>query len=200
MFIDDIKNPILITPSEVMEYLYCPRFTYFLNILKIPQHEDKRYKVQKGRIVHENRLKQNKDYLRKKIPMLKKDMNVYMSSENLHVRGIVDEIAYLQDETLAPIDYKYTPYRKYVFKTHKIQTALYAMLISETYKMEVKRGYIFYIRDGSKMNEVLITSSLCNEAVKIVDEIINIIKDEKIPNKTKTKVRCFDCCYKNICI
>ena len=74
------------------------------------------------------------------------------------------------------------------------------MLISETYRMEVKRGYIFYIRYGSKMNEILITSSLCNEAMKIVNEIINIIKDEKMPNKTKVKVRCFDCCYKNICV
>lgn len=189
-----------ITPSEVMEYLYCPRFTFFLNVLKIPQYEEKRYKVQKGRQVHEQRLKHNKDYLRKKIPMLKKDMNVYLASEQIHVRGIVDEIAYLQDGTLSPIDYKYSPYKKWVFKTHKIQTALYGLMISEKYNMEVKQGYIFYIRNGSRMNIVQITSALCGEAASTVQSILDIISKEEMPPRTKYKIRCFDCCYKNICV
>ena len=191
---------LMITPSEVMEYLYCPRFTFFLNVLKIPQYEEKRYKVQKGRIVHEQRLKHNKDYLRKKIPMIKKDMNVYLASEKIHVRGIVDEIAYMRDGTLSPIDYKFSLYKDWVFKTHKIQTALYGMMISEKYNMDVRQGYIFYIRNGSKMNIVNITPALCREATNTVLDILYIISKEEIPRKTKYKIRCFDCCYKNICV
>ncbi len=38
----------MITPSEVIEHIYCPRFTCFLNCLNIPQHEELRYKVLKG--------------------------------------------------------------------------------------------------------------------------------------------------------
>lgn len=46
---------VYITPSEVIEYLYCPRFIYFMNCLGIAQHEDQRFMVLKGREVHEQR-------------------------------------------------------------------------------------------------------------------------------------------------
>lgn len=55
-----------ITPSEMIEFLYCPRFTYFMKCLGIVQHEENRYKVQKGRSVHEDKAEQNKSYIRKK--------------------------------------------------------------------------------------------------------------------------------------
>jgi CRISPR-associated exonuclease Cas4 len=190
----------LITPSEVMEYLYCPRFTYFLNVLKISQYEDKRYKVQKGREVHRQRLEQNRDYIRKKIPMLKKEQNVYLRSDSLHVRGIVDEILYLEDGSLAPADYKFTLYKPYLYNTHKIQTALYALLIRENYRRPVHTGYIFYLRGGSKMHEVAITMKLEQEATSAVAEMLKIIRDEQIPKRTSYRVRCADCCYKNICV
>ncbi|MEZ5582076.1 MAG: hypothetical protein R3F37_04210 [Candidatus Competibacteraceae bacterium] len=45
----DTEYTPMITPSEVLEHVYCPRFTWFMNVQNIPQHEDKRYKVLKGR-------------------------------------------------------------------------------------------------------------------------------------------------------
>jgi len=191
---------LLITPSEVMEYLYCPRFTYFLNVLKIPQHEDKRYKVQKGREVHQQRLEQNRDYIRKKIPMIKKEQNIYLSSGRLHVRGIVDEVLYLKDGSLAPADYKFSVYKPYLYKTHQIQTALYALLIQDNYKKPVNTGYIFYLRGGYQMHEVPITPKLEREAMETVDKILKIIESEILPNRTTYRIRCADCCYKNICV
>jgi len=44
------------TASDILEHLFCPRFTYFQSYLQIPQHEEKRFKVQKGRTVHENKV------------------------------------------------------------------------------------------------------------------------------------------------
>ncbi|OQX06467.1 MAG: CRISPR-associated protein Cas4, partial [Desulfobacteraceae bacterium IS3] len=43
---------ILLTPSEIIEYFYCPRFIYFIFSLGIDQHEEKRFKVLMGREVH----------------------------------------------------------------------------------------------------------------------------------------------------
>lgn len=191
---------LLITPSEVMEYLYCPRFTYFLNVLKISQYEEKRYKVQKGRELHKQRLEQNRDYIRKKIPMIKKEQNVYLSSGSLHVRGIVDEIIYLKDGSLAPADYKFSEYKPYLYGTHKIQTALYALLIRENYNKSVHTGYIFYLRGGSKMHAVAITKTLERDAVAAVSAMLTIIQNEELPKRTSYRMRCADCCYKNICV
>lgn len=199
--IDDKKHSAtLVTPSEVMEYLYCPRFTYFLNVLKIPQYEERRYKVQKGREVHQQRLEQNRDYIRKKIPMVNKKQNVYLSSEALHVRGVVDEIIYLKDGSLAPADYKFSEYRPYLYSTHKIQTALYALLIREHYDKPVHTGYIFYLRGGSKMHAVAITKALERDAAAAVTAMLTIIQNEELPKRTSYRIRCADCCYKNICV
>lgn len=44
-----------ITPSDMIEFLYCRRFIYYMKCLSIPQFEENRFKVQKGREVHEKK-------------------------------------------------------------------------------------------------------------------------------------------------
>ena len=63
----ELEPEVFITVSDVMEYLFCPRFIYFMYCLGIPQHEEKRYKVLKGRALHEAREKVNRSYIRKKL-------------------------------------------------------------------------------------------------------------------------------------
>lgn len=190
----------MITPSEVLEFLYCRRFTYFLNVLKIQQYEDRRFKVRKGREVHERRLAQNKTYLRKKLNVIRKESAVYLASPRLHVRGIVDEILWLEDGFPVPVDYKFSQYQERVYKTHRIQIVLYGLLIEETYATVVPRGYISYIRGGSKTQVVELTNQARKMALDTVAALFDIIATEKIPPRTKYRVRCADCCYKNICV
>ena len=116
----DTESTVMITPSEVIEHLYCPRFTYFMNCLNIPQHEELRYKVMKGRNLHDAKEKENREYLRKKIGAVAKEVSVYVASPVLRVRGVVDEVLTLADGSLSPLDYKYTEYRDYLFETHKV--------------------------------------------------------------------------------
>jgi len=47
-----MSNFIFITASDIIEYLYCPRFIYYQNVLDIEQHEHQRYLVNKGRDIH----------------------------------------------------------------------------------------------------------------------------------------------------
>ena len=56
-----------ITITHVLEHLFCPRFTYFEHVLCVPERQERRWKVQKGREVHLERAKVNKSYLRKKL-------------------------------------------------------------------------------------------------------------------------------------
>jgi CRISPR-associated exonuclease Cas4 len=195
----DTETTLMLTPSEVIEHIFCPRFTYFMNVLMIPQFEDRRYKVLKGREIHRQREKQNRDYLRKKIHVVRRERQVYLASPVLHVRGIVDEVLTLKDGTMAPLDYKYTPYREQAFKTHRIQVTLYGLVIREIYKCPVNRGYVAYIRNGGKLIEVPITEIEEQEALGVVAEIFDIICTGRIPRRTGYRKRCADCCYKNIC-
>lgn len=190
---------LMITPSEVIEYLFCPRFIFFMNCLNIPQHEELRYKVQKGRNLHERRERENTEYLRKKIGNIDKKISVYLASPSLKVRGVVDEILFFPDGTLSPLDYKYAEYKDFLFQTFKIQSAIYAMLIEETYKKPVNKGYVCYTRGGSNLKEIPYQESDFNNAKEIIDEIFKIIISGYFPKRTSTRNRCPDCCYKNIC-
>lgn len=196
----DTETTLMITPSEVIEHLYCPRFTYFMNCLNIPQHEELRYKVLKGRKLHEKREDTNRDYLRKRLGCTDKEIAVYIASKELGVRGVVDEVLYLSDNTLAPLDYKYTEFSDYTFETHKVQSVLYALLIMENYPKPVKRGFICYVKDGSKVKEIIYSDKDFCYAKDVVAETFRVILKGYYPKKTRWQNRCIDCCYRNICV
>ena len=193
------QHPML-TPSEVLEHIYCPRFTWFMNVQHIAQNEDKRFKVLKGREVHQRRETANKAYLRRKIGVVKRETAVYLASPTLHMRGIVDEILWLKDGTMAPLDYKYTEARDTAFKTHRIQLLMYATLIQEIYQARVDKGFAAYIRGGNRLLEVPVDEKGVIEVKHIIDEIFAMIANGRLPKCTPYRVRCHDCCYKNICV
>jgi CRISPR-associated exonuclease Cas4 len=191
---------VYITPSEVIEYLFCPRFIFYMNVLCIPQHEEQRYKVLKGRELHEKKERINREYLRKRLGVKAKDILVYLVSSKYHLKGVVDEIVTLSDGTLAPFDYKFAEYKEPLYKTHRFQSILYALMIKDVYGEEVKRGYVCYIRSNHKVKEVVFKDKDFDEAMKIIDEILKIIQKCYYPKKTEYVARCIDCCYKNICV
>lgn len=195
-----LDTQISITPSEVMEYLYCPRFIYYMLYLKIPQNEKNRYKVQRGRNIHKKKSKINKNYLRKKIGVKKKLIEKKMFSEKYNIHGIVDEILFLDDGTAASLDYKFAKYKKRIFRTHKYQAAMYGLMIKDKYKVPVNRAYIVYIRSKNKLIEVDLKEKVFSEVENVLENIINIIQKGYYPERTNYKRRCYDCTYRNICI
>lgn len=198
----DTKLPPMLTPTELLEHVWCPRFTWFMQVQHIAQHEDKRYKVQKGRAVHERRERENKDYARRKLDVVKKESAVYLGSPALRLRGIVDEVLWLRDGGMAPLDYKYTQPGEHeqAFKTHRVQVSVYALLIEEIYRRPVRKAFVAYIRGGSKVFEVDINEGTKEEITCLVDEIFAIIRTGRLPKRTPQRVKCADCCYKNICV
>ncbi len=196
----DTETTPMITPSEVIEHLYCPRFTYFMNCLDIPQHEELRYKVLKGREIHNDREERNREYVRKKLGCVGKDISVYIASKNLRVRGIVDEVLHFADGSSAPLDYKYTEYNDYTFETHRVQSVLYALLIGENYGKTVKKGFICYAKNGNKVKEIIYSEDDFSYAKDVVAEIFKVLLRGYYPKGTKQQNRCIDCCYRNICV
>ncbi|MCI0470474.1 MAG: CRISPR-associated protein Cas4, partial [Candidatus Aminicenantes bacterium] len=104
---------LLVSPSLLMEYWYCPRFIYFMEVIKIRQYEEKRLKVLIGREIHEQKALQP-EYLRKKLGAIKQEKKVYLSAPLQGICGILDEILFFADGTMAPLDYKFA-YNKHKF-------------------------------------------------------------------------------------
>lgn len=185
-------------PSQIIEYLFCPRYTFFEYVLRIPQYEEKFYKVQRGRKMHDEKLERNKDYLRKKIGVKDKWLNQYAGIDGL--RGKIDEILLLQDGTYAPLDYKFAKWENKVYETYKQQLYCYAVLIETIFQGEVNKGYLIYVRSKNKIVEVDISEADKSKIKQSMQEILTIINGNKFPKATKFKKRCVNCTYRNICI
>lgn len=186
-----------LTPSQIIEYLYCPRFTYFEYVLRIPQYEEKFYKVTRGREVHEQKARQNVEYLRRRIGVKNKYLNQYLTNDML--RGEVDEVLELMDGTMAPLDYKFAEYKDKIYDTYKTQMYCYAWLIKTNFDRKVTKGYLVYTRSQNKLIEIPIGEEHLEKISECAEAIRNIIQRNYYPKATKSKRRCLSCTYRNIC-
>jgi len=187
-----------LTPSHIIEYLYCPRFTYFEHVLCIPQYENRHYKVERGRNLHELKMIRNKEYLRKRIGAKKKYKDQYLTNGLL--RGKIDEVLELSDGTMVPLDYKFAKYEGRVYNTYETQLFCYAWLIEDNFNKPVRKGYLVYTRSRNHLVELMINDSDKNTVKTAAEDIMHIINENFFPKSTKYKNRCIDCTYRNICI
>ena len=192
-------NSEMITVSDVVEYMYCPRFVYFERVLGISQHEEKREKVIIGRNIHELKENINKGYIRKNINAKSKYIDIYLSSKKYRIVGVVDEVLELLNGTYSPLDYKFAEFKDRMFKTHKYQSILYGLLIKDNFGVNVKKGYVVYVRSGNLVKEIEFKKKDFDEAIGFVNLIFDIIENEEFPDIKVNKRKGIDCCYRNMC-
>jgi len=192
--------PIPVTVTHVLEHLFCPRFTYFEHVLAVPERQERRLLVQKGRQAHEERRHINPNYLRKKLGVTQRQFDVPLASARLGVRGTVDEVLTLADGSMAPFDYKFAEYRERIYHNQKMQSVLYGLLIREMFQRPVLRGFLCYIRSKHKVVPIEFGDADFLEAEGVLREILDVIQTGRFPRATAWKARCRDCCYRNICI
>jgi CRISPR-associated exonuclease Cas4 len=165
--------------------------------LAIPQYEEKNYKVMRGRELHDRKLEQNKEYLRKRIGAVDKHLDQYLTNDL--IRGRIDEVLVLANGTLAPLDYKFAMYDNKIYETYRTQLYCYAWLIEENFGKEVRQGFLVYTRSQNKLVEIPITQEHKNEVKAAAADIFRIIDKNYYPKATKYKARCLNCTYRNIC-
>ncbi|WNJ18149.1 CRISPR-associated protein Cas4 [Pontibacter sp. G13] len=187
-----------LTPTHLINYHYCPRFTYFQHVLQLPKQEDRRYKVVKGRELHQEKAASQAEYLRRRIGVQRKQVQVYLTGHGL--RGEIDEVLWLADGNMAPLDFKFAQYKDRVYSTYRTQLVCYALLIEENFGSEVEKGFLVYTRSRHKLVEVPIGENDKMRLKDDVDQIFHIIESNYYPKGTKVKKRCVDCTYRNVCI
>jgi CRISPR-associated exonuclease Cas4 len=169
-------------------------------VLGVPERQERRLLVQKGRQAHEERRRINPSYLRKKLGVVKRQFDVPLASRRLGVRGSVDEVVTLSDGTMAPFDYKFAEDKGQVYHNQKIQSILYGLMIREMFQCRVDRGFLCYLRSKHKIVTLDFTEADFAQAEAILREVLDVIQQGYFPRATTWKARCRDCCYRNICI
>lgn len=189
---------ISLTPSHLIEHQYCPRYTYFEYVLCIPQNEQKYGKVLRGRRIHDQKLERNKDYLRKRLGVVARTDDCYLTM--LGLRGIIDEVLELEGGRFAPLDYKFAVWKDKVMPTYRLQLTCYALLVEANFPGKVTSGYLVYTRSKHKVVEVPIGTAERAAAHKLMEDTHRVIAESIYPKATRNKRQCVTCTYRNICV
>ena len=189
---------ILLTVSDVLEHLYCPRFTWFEKYQMLPEFQDRRAKVQMGRSLHETRENTNRSYLRKRLNAVDKRIDVSIVSERYCLRGRVDEVLFFDDGTAAPLDYKFARDPGLIYRTLRFQSAIYALLIQEHFQCAVSKGFVVFTRSNNAVRTIEFTPADFQEVGNVLAEMLNIIQNGYLPRRAPPS-HCADCCYRRIC-
>jgi CRISPR-associated exonuclease Cas4 len=189
---------ILLTVSDVLEHLYCPRFTWFEKYQMLLEFQERRAKVQMGRSLHETRENTNRGYLRKRLNAVDKRIDMSLVSERYCVRGRIDEVLFFEDGTAAPLDYKFARDPGVIYRTLRFQSAIYALLIQEHFHCSVTKGFVVYTRSNNAVQTIDFTPADFKEVGEVLKEMLNVIQNGYLPRRAPPS-HCADCCYRRIC-
>ena len=192
-------DDVLLTPSDLLEHWFCGRFTYFERHLALPEFQERREKVRRGRALHAVREATNRAYLRKRLGVVEKRIDVSLISRRHHLRGRLDEVLFFDDGTAGPLDYKFAKDPGRVYTTLRIQSAIYALLIREHFGVPVRRGFLVYTRSCNRVVEVTYEPEDFRRIGRTVQEILEVVHRGKLPRRAPAS-HCLDCCYRLICV
>jgi CRISPR-associated exonuclease Cas4 len=192
-------HDVLLTPSDVLEHMFCGRFTYFERHLALPEFQERREKVLRGRALHAVREATNRSYLRKRLGVAEKQIDMSLVSPRHHLRGRIDEVLFFSDGTAGPLDYKFAKDPGRVHATLRLQSAIYALLIREHFGLPVHRGYLVYTRSQNRVVGITYDADDFLRIGRVVQQILHVVQLGTLPRRAAPG-HCVDCCYRFICV
>ncbi|RLI53267.1 MAG: CRISPR-associated protein Cas4 [Candidatus Thorarchaeota archaeon] len=173
-----------ITPTDVKQYVFCPRVTYFTRVMHLKPIMGSQQEA--GRQSHNNVAaleRRRKRPLKSELPFIvrEREFEKSLESERLGVRGRIDLLLVTDLGEMIPVEIKMmTSHRGQVLFDHKYQLVLLGLLIEDTYGCIVRRGIVHYLND-EKTVIVPFTASLKRRTEKIVNRIREMLHTESMP-------------------
>ena len=121
-----------------------------------------------------------------------------ISSRILGMRGIIDELE-VYENFFVPVEFKTGKMPKEgVWPGHKIQVGAYALLLEETFNIQITKAVVRYL-DTNTTRDVLINPFLKDEVKELVKKVNNLLNSTEIPDFTENENKCKACDLKDVC-
>lgn len=161
----------------------------------LKQYEERRGTVLAGRALHQKHEKENRSYVPAGLSG-KKLIGLHLYSGKLGLSGKIDEVIDA-DEEIILVERKYSDY-VIIGDTLKTQIGLLALLLEENLGKPVRRARVIFAKEDWKMSEVLLDESIRNFALRMLQEVKEVIKSGTDPPESPDR-RCHDCCFRKVC-
>ncbi|MBI1663976.1 MAG: CRISPR-associated protein Cas4 [Nitrosopumilus sp.] len=184
-----------LTVTDVVEYAFCPKFTYFINILGLEQFEQKRGTVSAGLILHRKHERDNLKYIPKEFTGKKIIAHKFFSTKH-GLSGKIDEAIETSNEIVL-IERKYSDNHK-IYPSLKIQLGLLSVLIEDNLHKPVHKAIVIFSKTKRKEVYVKIDDVIKKDAILMLNNTKQVISNGIMPESNFDN-RCLNCCFRKIC-
>jgi CRISPR-associated exonuclease Cas4 len=201
--------------GDLKQYAYCPRVVYWSYCL--PIEKERTFKMEYGALQHEvlSVLESRRCLEAYGIKEGKRFFHVPLRSERLGMSGLLDMLVMDAEGVYYPVEFKHT--EGPIYANHLLQLTGYALLVEERFGTEVKKGFIYRISSeegegvglegkgavrstvGLEVTPVRITPKLRQEVLACVEQIREMVVQERMPEPTSRRGRCVDCEFRRFC-
>jgi len=184
-----------LTVTDVVEYAFCPKFTYFINILGLEQFEQKRGTVTSGRKLHHRHEKDNSKYIPQEFSGKKIIARKFFSTKH-ELSGKIDEAIEMENEIIL-IERKYSDNHK-IYLALRVQLGLLSILIEENLHKPVRKAIVIFNKTQRKIIHIKIDNMIKRESLAMLEDVKTVIKREVMP-ESNFDGRCLNCCFRRVC-
>ena len=164
---------------------------------KYCKEQDKAFFVKEGENYHKSQEKLFKRRTLSRFNLENADFwqNVTLSYSDLNFYGICDALI-ISDTNIYPIEMKLHGQKP--TKAQKMQLIAYGVLAEKIYKKDFNLGFISFEK-SAKTVPINVDIKMKQDVQKTVNEIINLIKSEKLPYSNAEDEKCTQCEFLNYC-
>lgn len=184
-----------VTVTDVVEHVFCPKFTYYSSVLGLEQYQGKRGTVRAGRRVHARHEKSNTGYTPSRFAGEKMVARRYYSG-SMDLSGKIDE-AIKGDDEIVLVERKHTNHTA-LKDTLKAQLGLLAMLVEENEGRPVRTAHVIFTKDNKISKNYAVDGPMRAYALGMLNETKAVISGGTIPD-SEFDGRCANCCFRKIC-
>lgn len=186
---------MLVTAGEVKNWSYCRRIVYYRRLM--PGASAATFKMEEALRAQDmiERLESRRTLSAYGVEGYQRRLGIWLSSPRLGANGKLDLLLESEREAI-PVDFKLTSGEP--GENHRMQLALYALLVEEVYGLAVNRALLYRIPDD-RVYEMTMDLGTKQQAEYAVQAIAQMQIDEVFPEPTPVRGRCRDCEYSNFC-
>ena len=181
--------------SDIKQYFYCPRVvyhTYYTPVTRPTTHP-----MQLGAAEHEvlSVLERRRTLSRYGLDAGSRQFHISLHAESLGLSGVLDLLIETENEAF-PVEFKSTTQRLNL--NAKYQLTAYALMVEECLGKSVSQGFIYRI-PTQRITVVPISEPLRRKTHQAIEQIRNMLSDERMPPPTPQRGKCVECEFRRFC-
>lgn len=190
-----MTEPLLITPTELRQWHYCPRVVFFERCTPVRRRETVLMTHGREKHLSELRRERRRTLSRYELTEGERRYDLRLTNAALGLTGELD-LLIVNGAQAFPVEFKHT--RRPPDPGHKLQLCAYALLVEAELGLTCPQGYWHSSRTRQTYT-VPFDTRLRGRTSKAIELVRGFILTERCPSPPARLTKCLECELRNFC-